>query len=126
MNKKLTPLKAFKNLREQNDFLKERNIPKEYRYDDELDVIETTLEENRELRTRNYELLKESEHFYNERNKYKRALEMFKENLVVSYDESENDKSCLVLGFKYDKDKMAIIYHTFDKEKIDLLKEVLL
>ena len=54
-----------------------------------------------------------------------KALEIIKENLVVSCDESENDKSCLVIGFKVDKDKMAIIYHTFDKEKIDLLKEVL-
>lgn len=45
MSKKITPLKAFKKLREQNDFLKERNIPKEYRYDDELDIIETALKE---------------------------------------------------------------------------------
>lgn len=58
--------------------------------------------------------------------KQDKVLKIIKENLVVSYDESENDKPCLVLGFKFDKDKMAIIYHTFDKEKIDLLKEVLL
>lgn len=45
MNNKLTLLKAFKNLREQNDFLKQRNIPREYRYDDELDIIETALKE---------------------------------------------------------------------------------
>ena len=38
-------LKAFKKLREQNDFLKQRNIPKEYRYDDELDVIENALKD---------------------------------------------------------------------------------
>lgn len=58
--------------------------------------------------------------------KQDKVLKIIKENLVVSYDESENDKPCLVLGFKFDKDKMAIIYHTFKKEKIDLLKEVLL
>lgn len=55
-----------------------------------------------------------------------KAFEIIKENLVVSYDESENDKPCLVIGFKVDKDQMTIIYHTFDKEKIDLLKEVLI
>ena len=43
MSKELTPLKAFKNLREQNDFLKQRNIPKENRFDDELKIIETAL-----------------------------------------------------------------------------------
>jgi hypothetical protein len=46
MTKELTPLKAFKELREQNDFLKQRNIPKEYRYDDELDIVETALKEH--------------------------------------------------------------------------------
>lgn len=55
-----------------------------------------------------------------------KALEIIKENLVVSYDENKNDKSCLTLGVKVDKDKLVIIYQTFDKEKIDLLKEVLL
>lgn len=49
MSEELTPLKAFKKLREQNDFLKQRNIPKEYRYDDELDIIETTLKDYEEL-----------------------------------------------------------------------------
>ena len=52
-----------------------------------------------------------------------KALEIIKENLVISYDESE---PCLMLGIKVGKDKLVIIYETFDREKIDLLKEVLL
>lgn len=54
------------------------------------------------------------------------ALEIIKENLVVSYDESENDKPCLILSIKVNKDNLVVVYETFDKEKIDLLKEVLL
>ncbi len=55
-----------------------------------------------------------------------KALEILKEKLVIGYDESENDKPCLTLGFKNNKDELFIFYTTFDKEKIDLLKEVLL
>lgn len=55
-----------------------------------------------------------------------KAFDIIKENLVVSYDESNNDKPCLMLGVKVDKDKLVIIYETFDEEKIDLLKRVLL
>lgn len=55
-----------------------------------------------------------------------KALEIIKENLVVSYDESNNDKPCLMLSIKVGKDNLVVIYETFDKEKIDLLKEVLL
>ena len=53
------------------------------------------------------------------------ALEIIKENLVVSYDESENNKPCLIIGIKSDKDNLIVFYETFDKEKIDLLKEAL-
>ena len=53
------------------------------------------------------------------------ALEIIKENLVVSYDESENDKPCLILSIKTEKDNLVVVYETFDKEKIDLLKEAL-
>lgn len=55
-----------------------------------------------------------------------KALEIIKENIIVSYDESENDKPCLILGIKVNKYNTIIFYETYDKEKIDLLKEVLL
>lgn len=54
-----------------------------------------------------------------------KALEIIKENLVVSYDENKNDKPYLMLGVKVNKDNLVVIYETYDKEKIDLLKEVL-
>lgn len=54
-----------------------------------------------------------------------KALEIIKENLVVSYDEGSNDGSCLVIGVKVSKDNLVIIYETFEQDKIDLLKEAL-
>lgn len=55
-----------------------------------------------------------------------KAFEIIKEKLVVGYDESENDKPCLTLGVKDNEGVLLIFYITFDKEKINLLKEALL
>ena len=70
--------KAFKKLREQNDFLKERNIPKEYRYDDELDIVETALKDY-EKKTK---LAKEYRDVNNVMKRLK-TLEIIKENLNI-------------------------------------------
>ena len=55
-----------------------------------------------------------------------KALEIIKENLIVSIDEDSKDKPCLMVGVKINKDNVCVIYETFDRNKIDLLKEVLL
>ena len=92
---------------------------------EELKIIEVALKREDSIEITAIDIEQDNKELCKENKKLKRALEMFKENLVVGYDESENDMPCLVLGFKVGKDKMAIIYHTFDKEKIDLLKEVI-
>lgn len=89
-------------------------------------LIEIALKENKKLKKLYKAELNNTAYYNNLALKYKKALELIKENLVVSYDESENDKPCLVLSIKVGKDNLVVIYETFDKEKIDLLKEVLL
>lgn len=98
-------------------------------YEEDLDKIENALieyEMERTLRIRleniNYELVREKQ----ENEKKIKAFEIIKENLIFSLDESESNKSCLTIGVKVDKNHIVVIYQTFDKEKIDLLKEVLL
>ena len=54
------------------------------------------------------------------------VFETIKEKLVVGYDESENDGSCLTLGVRGYNGVLLVFYTTFDKEKVDLFKEVLL
>lgn len=147
MSKKLTPLQALNNIaniemKEQYKIYKGgfayRVVSDEY--SKELKIIETALkdyehsQQQRELYFKQAKELKEcyenelknSAYYNNLALKYKRVLEMFKENLVVSYDESKNDKPCLILGIKVSKDNLVVIYETFDKEKIDFLKEALL
>lgn len=98
MNKELTPLEALEKL------WQGAINPYEYLLDDEPNniVLKETIE------------------------KSLKALEIIKENIFVSYDESENDKPCLVLGSKTTEGEIIIFYVTYDKEKIGLLKEVLL
>ncbi len=91
----------------------------------DLDIIETALKENKKLKKCYKNELKNTAYYNNLALKYKKALEMIKENLVVDYDESENDKYCLTIGVKVDKDKLVVIYQTFDENKIRLLKEIL-
>jgi hypothetical protein len=143
MNRELTPLKALKaigQLKENDCYI---NTTVEYK------IVEEALKEyemEHILRIRleniNYELVKrikdyeKNEDFYKDvliyahlseqdRIKKLKALEIIKENLIVIYDENKNDKPCLMLSIKVDKDKLITIYETFDKEKIDLLREVL-
>ena len=112
MNKKLTPLKAFKKLREQNDFLKQRNIPKECRYDDELDIIETALKDYEQLKI---DFLKEA----TENDYLKTALENIK-NHIVEIKEGN------IIGKPVNNNELIIRFRKFDNtEECDLLKEVL-
>ena len=119
MSKQLTPLEAFNNIRQ-------TLISEGYSYNDDLEdllIIETALKENSELRTSNYELLKESEHFYNERNEYKRALEIIKESTGIKIS-IDKDVGCLYIHIN--NLKTIVLGYVYGKEKVDLLKEVLL
>lgn len=69
---------ALKSLRKQNDFLKQRNIPKEYRYDDELDIIETALKDYE----KKAKLAKEYADVNNVAKRLK-VVEIIKENLNI-------------------------------------------
>lgn len=125
MNKQLTPLEALERLRPKTTYSPyyTRNEKRYY-----CDIIETALKENVELKQmiRNFnEAIGEPQIIPPNVEKQLKALEIIKENLLVGYDENTNDKSCLTLGIKIDKDNVVIIYETFDKTKIDLLKEVL-
>ena len=82
-------------------------------------IIETALKENTELRTRNYELLKESEHFYNERNKYKQALEIIKRK-GIDINALIRANNCA----EYNSMAKSCIGYT--QEEYDLLIEVML
>ena len=88
-------------------------------------VLDDELEENSELKTRNYELLKESELWYNQRNKYKQALKLIKE-IANSYDVEFCDKD-QTMSFKIRlRNKFVLETIRFkSKEEYDLLKEVL-
>lgn len=117
MSKELTPLKAFKKLREQNDFLKQRNIPKEYRYDDELDIVETALKEykgaEKHIEALNKERIENSIKL--------KALEIIKEKPVVALvDYKHTYEEWLELVDEREKDLFK------NKEEYNLLKEVLL
>lgn len=93
-----------------------------------LDIIETELKENNELKTRNYELLKESEHFYNERNKYKQTLEIIKKEIsdcLEFYYDKEHDYG-EVWCIQNEEESRVLIASANSKEEFDLLKEVLL
>ena len=46
-----------------------------------------------------------------------------KEDFIIKTDESDKDLPYLIMAMKF-KDKIIVFYETFDKKKIDLLKEV--
>lgn len=122
MNKELTPLQALDEIRlvhKDDNGLQRR-----------ADIIENAFRENSELRTRNYELLEESELFYNERNKYKKALKIIKEKMV---NVGAFMKCCLSLSYEeYIKQWGNWHKHIFKnisgevltQEEYNLLKEV--
>ena len=58
--------------------------------------------------------------------KLEKAIEILKKNLIVKVDEGVKNKdvSCLVIAMETMDDNLAILYETFDEEKIKLLKEV--
>ena len=58
--------------------------------------------------------------------KLEKVIEILKKNLIVKVDEGANNKdvSCLVIVMETIDNKLAILYETFDEEKIKLLKEV--
>ena len=118
-----TELKALEESKKENALLKENNHSlEELMKRPELVIVK----ENIQLHRDNDLLLINERSARQENKKLKEVLEIIKENLVVGCDESKNDKPCLIIGIKVDKDKLVIIYKTFDKEKIDLLKEALL
>lgn len=94
-------------------------------------ILDDELEENSELKTRNYELLKESELWYNQRNKYKQALKLIKEKEVIDIEilkESKNFKDYnITLCLRYRNVGRCLIPPQLKtQEEYNLLKEVLL
>ena len=113
MNEELTPLEALENIIvDLSPYLRKTN-------EKEIEIVKTALERLEKIEKTTHSVLREDIS-----NKLK-ALEIIKENLVVGYDENENDKPCLIIGIKVNKDKLVVIYQTNEQDKIDLLKEVL-
>lgn len=136
MSEKLTPLQALEEIKdyvinghslaletEEKGFPLIETTLKDYEHSQQQ--RELYFKQAKELKELYKEELKNTAYYNNLALKYKKALEMIKENLVVGYDESENDKYCLTIGVKVDKDKLVVIYQTFDENKIRLLNEIL-
>lgn len=83
MSKELTPLEWLRYYKKKLQTSGQTIRPNGF------DIIEKELEENDELRTHNYELLKETEYYYNERNEYKRVLKIIREKRVDIRDLQE-------------------------------------
>lgn len=117
MSKELSPLKAFKKVREQNDFLKERNIPKEYRYDDELDVIETALKDYKRV-------MVEKNNLFKRWTKEHQALEIIKEKRVNIFVLIES-KDVNVYNYHLKTHRFQFEKYLLTQEEFDFLREVL-
>lgn len=129
-----TPIKSFEIIKEMYEYFvkKYRDLEPKLMIceKEDFDNVETTLRESSELRTRNYELLKESEQFYNERNKYKKAVKIIKEK-GLHYLEVSLIQSCSSYKDYYVEMKITINTRPMIDSKIkteeeyELLKEVL-
>lgn len=98
MSKEFSPLEHLEFIRNYEIDDEHRTLNMDYACKQSLDIIEKSL----------------------------KALKTIKEKMVISVDESEYDNHCLTLGVKVREDRLVIIYQTLDKDRIDLLKEVLL